>query len=813
MKYIWTVIHGNVRRNKGAYIGIMVLMFVVSLSFVTVYSVSHDSKARKAEAIKEVGYGDYWCVLQTEMMLNLNGTSEEEIIHNIEECETVEKVVYTRAYNFGLKIGDHYTDLVMGLDYQDGKFHFSQYDADNMKISNPELAPWEVSVPKCFEAMYNLHIGDKISIVGSDDTLYELTVVSYFEDPLMGGDVMGIKTVLVSKETQDLLEDIFQNELARDLGRYNIVPTAFISIFKVDHNMKDAAFEKSLNQKASISSFATLSLTVKQSDKYVMMIVNLFSGVAVAFIAILLIASFIVMGHSINSSIEQDYVNLGIYKAIGMSSTAIRMSFAISYSIASVIGLLLGVPIAIPLIKYMNGVLSRSTSLFFDVNIDFALVVLMVVVTIAVVLFFVILRSHKVTKIAPVIALNDGRKSVSFSSLLNTKISKRFLNTSLAYRQVSSNIKRYVSVVLITVLLSIFMVIINNVYAWSKDGKRIGEMFTFYHYDGYISYREAVEEEVNEIITSYSDYQTFDYGQYYFLLDDVQVACCVLSNTDFVDSLIKGRVCEYDNEIMITPYIADEFELGVGDEVKVTLYGTSKMMVVSGIFDYANDMGKAFAMTEDTRNTFRAEDYNEKFVELFGEVEDPVQGFYFKLDDHSKYAEIRDALHEKFGDEFGDDSDIRFLTSYEEDLDNLDLIGSFSVGISAMTFLVYILGALFISITISLVASKTMHSERKDYGIYKSIGLPSSKLRMQMALKFMFVGMIGATIGSVISLFVTDPILSKIFYQFGISRYNSNLTASDVILPVVFMGIMGYICAYVSSRKIKKVDPRILIVE
>ena len=80
MKHVWTVIRGNIRRNKGSFIGILLLMFVVSVSFVTIFNVTRCSKARQDEALEECGYGDYWSVLRMEELLNIDGTSTTEII-------------------------------------------------------------------------------------------------------------------------------------------------------------------------------------------------------------------------------------------------------------------------------------------------------------------------------------------------------------------------------------------------------------------------------------------------------------------------------------------------------------------------------------------------------------------------------------------------------------------------------------------------------------------------------------------------------------------------------------------------------------
>lgn len=812
MKHVWLVIRGNIRRNKGSFIGILLLMFVVSVSFVTIFNVTRCSKTRQDEALKETGFGDYWSALRMEELLNVDGTSTTEIIEKLEESDLIGKVSHIPSYNLNLQVGDYITDWTYLIDIDNGSFTYRFFDANDNEIKNLTLNDFDIVVPKCFATKYKVNIGDELRLKRKDKEDIKFKVVAYLEDPFMGASLMGIKTNIVNKNTCDFLEKLYEEEIAEKKGNVYVQKMEFLTLFKADTDMKDAKFERELNRTTNYFSFTDISLSTKQSKKYTMTVVNLFSAIAFAFIIILLFAAFIVMGHSINSSIEQDYVNLGIYKALGMTSKGIRLSLAISYSIASIIGLLLGIPVAIPLIKMMNGIMSNSTSLFFKANIHPAMTLAMIFVTVLIVVFFVMLKSHKVVVIAPVVALNEGRKSVNFSSAFNLKISKKFLNSSIAYRQFSSNIKKYVSIMIITALLGIFMVIMNNVYAWSKDSDAISDMFTYTETDGYISYRMDHADEVEQLIRQYSDFSMHSMYTSYIMLDDVQMVCAFISDPNRFSSITDGRTCLYDNEILITPYIADEFDLKLGSTVKVTISGVSRDMVVSGIFDFGYDMGKAFAMSEDAKAAFGVGEYADGYDELFSNSTVRYKNGNIVFEDKSQIRNIVDAIHEKYGTEYDTTTVIRSFNC-DNDFAYESALGDIGVGIQAMTLLVYVFGAVFICITISLVASKIMHSEKKDYGIYKSIGLPSGKLRSQMAIKFMVVCVIGSLFGSIISIAVTKPLLRKIFYQFGVSHYTAALCLADLIIPIIFMGLMGYVCAYISSRKIKKVEPRILITE
>ena len=812
MKHLCTVIRGNVRKNKGAYFGIMILMFIVSLSFVSIYNVATNTKQRHKQAMEEISFGDYWAYFKSDLQLSVECITAEEIIEKIEQCDSVEKVKSADAYNTNIKIDEDTRSYVILIDYDNEMAHYVQYNEDNSIRSDNYLGAYEMSVPVTYRNMYGLHVGDKLYINCGEDEEIEFTIASFFEDPIMGSSVMGIKTILIGEESHAALDGIIQASIDRGDGVYYVVKNKAISIYKTDSSIKDADFERELNNATGFAGYTEFGLSVNQSEEYTLMMPNLFAGVAAIFIIVLLIAAFVVMGHSINSSIEQDFTNMGIYKAMGMTGSGIRISFVISYSVASVIGLLLGIPVAIPIISAMDGLMRESTGLYPKADISFNMGIIMVVVTVAAIAFFVMLKSRRITKITPVAALSDGAVLQGGHKKIKTRINPKCLNLSLAMRQITSGINRYVSVIIVTILLTIFMVIMNNVYVWASDDDLMEE-FMLVDFDAVISYDDENADKVDEIISGYSDYEEISLYNSYILLDDVQVNCEMISNPEKIRSISEGKPCVNDNEIMITSYIKDAFDLEVGDTVNVSIMGVTKELYVSGVSNISYDLGKCIIMGMDTRATFKVGEYADNYDDVMGKEENRSYWYYLALSDPSKLDDIKAALYDEFAENGSlDDSPVFFQTK-DEAMSGADALGDIGVGIKTLTLFVYVLGAVFVCITISLVASKTMHSEKKDYGIYKSIGIPSGKLRRQMSTKFVIVALFGTVIGDILGAIILKPVLKVIFSQFGMVDFVAKINLSDILIPILFMTAVAYICAFVSSGKIKRVEPRILIIE
>ena len=120
------------------------------------------------------------------------------------------------------------------------------------------------------------------------------------------------------------------------------------------------------------------------------------------------------------------------------------------------------------------------------------------------------------------------------------------------------------------------------------------------------------------------------------------------------------------------------------------------------------------------------------------------------LEDQSQGAGIEEELNRQFGE---------ILTaSYDE----TSMDSTYQLAIHAMTLVVYIFSAIFALVTVHMVCSKAFLKERRDIGIYKALGFTSTRLRLQFAVRFFMVAVLGAAAGSVAAAVFTGNMLSCI---------------------------------------------------
>ena len=808
MKHITTVIKGNIKKNKGVYISVFVLMLIVSVAMFSVLTYYIDTHKRDAEVMKENHFGDIFAAFRNDASLRMLDVNPDDLVRKIESCEDVKEVVQSTTVFANLYecAGTENTRNIFLLDGNDENIHYSQYDENGNKIDY-EIKEGEISVPVSFESLYHCKIGDTVSF-GKRGNTKQFKIASYLEDPFMGSSIMGIKTCLLnSKDFANIVEQhdrviakmTDDNEENEKLFEDEIFfKGRVLNIFKGENsNLNAVEFEKAINKVSGMSSFCWITLSQEQAVKYMMTLSNIYIAILMVFVLVLLVATMVVLGHNIGSSIELDYTNIGILKAVGMRNRAVRGTFIIGYLIMVVLAMIVAIPCSIPLVKFISKITRPTSGLYLSTVINLPVVFIVMAALIAIISLFIYVKTIRVGRITPLKAINGGIGNVHFSSFMKLPISKKFLNLSIAYRQFVSEKKQYLSVILVTAVLTLCMILISNLCSWANDKRTLLNMFNVTVYDMEASYKsDEIQHEAEKIISKYTSFESCRVYREYVLFDDMLTNVVVVDDTNLFKDLVKGRYCKYDNEIMITQFISEEFKLDIGDEVEVEKNGICAMYVISGIYDGANDQGLNFTMG---LNAYKRIVDEGKIDKQFGAVQ-------YRLEDASVYDDIFREIDAKYENE----KDFMLCNVYEDD--GFDT-GSITVAISAFTILIYIIGAVFILVTVSIVCSKFIRREKKDYGIYKAVGVPSKKLRLQLALRFAVASFIGAVIGVIFNILFSKKIFNICFQAFGIYNYNAKPSIGIYVIPVIFMTVLFTLFTYILSRKVKKVDVRLLITE
>lgn len=784
MKY-FTLLKANIKRQKGSFIGVFILIFIITVSLCAVLTIWRNSSTYEEEQINRLGFGDVtsW----------LYGKREEAdaLLTQIESIDEVEKVGVQDILFVDYKVNERDTTAGgtgFALQYSDTEYEYNIYkDALTGIEENPKpLQRGEIYVPPCFTTLYDAKIGDmvEIEITGEEDVEI-FTIKGYFEDPVSGSSMMGLKSMLINDEDWQRLLERFEEagENAVTGGGY-----AF-HIFKKNGKGTVSELQRKLNEETDLGRFNSFTYQKTTITGFMLILQNIFSGLFLVFVLVLLVVAMLVLSHSIVSSIEQDYADMGILKAVGFTKGMLQVVKIGQYVLPILLGMTLGITVSVPVVSAINRITVPATGLMIPAALPVSLMAASLSVILLILTGFIFFKTAKIDKITPIRAIRGGIEDVYFKSRLMLPVGKRALQLQLAIRQLISGKRQYISAGLVTVLLVFFLSLTARIDAWlGPDGDGLMETFNSVPYDMGV---QIIDHEVKpEGITDLILEDTKIVDSYGFLitrteLNGMNYMTNICDRPEYYN-MMEGRACLYDNEVVVTEFAATALGVKTGDSVQVTCEGKSLDFIISGIYQCANDMGDNFGMSKSGYERFAIEGETEYFT-------------YYRLEETEKKDEIVERLLDVYGDRIYVDDNIWSGTD------------SILFAMNAIGMLMYVVTVIFIFVVIIMTGSKILYREQKDLGIYKSLGFSSESLRLTFSLRFTVVAFVGAILGCICSAVFTDKIIGYFLKFAGISRFASKLTLVQMVLPAFGVVVLFTLFAYIAAGKIRKVELRNLI--
>ena len=142
---------------------------------------------------------------------------------------------------------------------------------------------------------------------------------------------------------------------------------------------------------------------------------------------------------------------------------------------------------------------------------------------------------------------------------------------------------------------------------------------------------------------------------------------------------------------------------------------------------------------------------------------------------------------------------------------NLD--DTFTIAINAMKAFIYLFSIVFALVVVVMVCKKTFLQEKTDIGIYKAVGFRVRRLRLQFAVRFLLIALIGAGIGTALSLWLSGRVLTMMLWNIGVSSFRVAFTPLTIAVPVALLCVCFFLFAYLMAGRVRRVDVKELITE
>lgn len=778
---IRTLWKANLKRHVGSVCGIFLLLLLVSASLATVLTVWSNSGRYVEQEMERLGYGD--------LTAWVSGIADPELLSTeiaaLEEVQSVsaQQIIFTE-YEIGEQESDSEGQLIT-YDPAQTPYKIFRDDRSGYEASPIEIAPGEIYVSPSMASMFGLSVGDTITFpIARSGVDKNFVVKGYFEDPFMGSSMIGMKGFLICQQDHDEIAAMIENAGNDGLARSGYM----LHIFRSEgSNLGTAELNAVLNQNTNLSYYMEFTHSKEAISGFMLTLQNVFTAFLLAFAAVLTVVSLIVLGHSIGSAVEQDYVNMGILKTMGFTTRKLRELQLLQYLTGIVPGLAGGLLLALPAATAICRMTVTTTGLLIPSNLPLGLCLFVLVILLSLLMGFIWLKTGSIRRISPMQAIRGGADVSEAAKGGKSLLRQRGLGFWLALRQLLTGKNRYLGAALVALLLVFFASVIGRVNTWlGPNGE--GLMDAFNPADLHIAAQpmgEASSEDVEHLIREYTGIT----DQYMLAMPSVSAqgvdyTANVITQPERFH-LLRGRTCENPDEVVLTEFAAADLGVSIGDVITLTGNLGSGEFTVSGIYQCANDMGANLGLSREGYNRISAEGAN-------------IWCTHYFLEDESLQPEIMHALEETFGGDV-----------YLHENSWPGLYGILSAMRLLMSFL-YAIVLVFVLVTTLLTASKLLAAEQKDFGIFKAIGFTGRQLRCSFALCFGIAAALGSILGTALSVFLTDPLAAVLMRMEGISNFSSHPSMAAVLLPGAVVVLAFVLFAFLAARKINKIPLTVL---
>ncbi len=770
------IIKANLKKYRNSLFGLFILVGLVSMAVSTVMTLWINSNRYIESEIQRVGFGDI-----TVWVSNIEDISIiKEDIDSLDEIESVQtqKILFAN-YEINSHQSDSEGQLIL-YNKAEADYRFYNSELTGYVNSPIQITEGQVYVPASFVSIFEAKKGDIVEVVAARNGIkHQLKIAGFFEDPYAGSSMIGLKSLLISGADYSIIE-----KLAHEAGIDSLARSgSMVHISKKDEaNLTSSEINEIINVETSLGVYTEFTHSAETMEGFMLLLENIFSGILAAFSSILLIVTFIVLGHIIGSTIEHETSNISILKTVGYTNNKLIKIQAAQYAVPVLSGIVAGNIVSLFVSPSISLMTLTSVGVLFPTRYPAAYILPMFVIIILTLGIFIFYKTSKTKNISPIAAIRNDKKTSSKISGMNIKIRKKGLFFWSAVRQISANKKNYIGILSVSLLLVFFVSSVGRINSWlGANGEGLMDAFNpaDLHLGIQIFSDRVSEEDVEKLISGYSPIlDRYDLAMPTVSLNGVDYTANVITEPDRFH-VLTGKTCRADNEVVLTEFLAKDLGVEIGGSVTLSVGRKTGEYIVSGIYQCANDMGANLGLSKEGYLKLGQDDFRIWCMHYF--IENPEMN-----------KEIMSILEQRYK------ADVHVHENAWPGLYGI------LKAMKLLIVLLYAMSAVFILIVVSLVSHRLLTDEQKDMSIFKSVGFSSSGLRRVFLNRFLIVTALGSLLGIVLSAYTTDYMVDFIMRFAGISGFDSHPNISEIMLPLIAVTGLFAVFAWMYSNKIKK---------
>lgn len=733
------ILKKDLKRKKTMNI-ILLLFIVLAVTFIAGGINNLVSIATAIDQYIEMsGLADYEIFLSTEQ----NAEEMEQFIaehDNVTDSKFSKSLTFSR-HEVNLNDGEvDYSNTILVVSMENATIHF--FDKNNKKIES--IQNGEVYVSPFFMRTVNAKIGDKITIHSGDFSM-NFTIAGVSKDVVCGSAMTGITRFLVNQED-------FQKLM--DSGEMSYMYSYALEIRDMEQ------FQKDINQ-----SLIPILFDLDHSKTKMMYVMDMVIAAVLMLVSVcLIVISILVLKFTINFTIDEEFREIGIMKAIGIRTNEIRRIYTMKYLLISAVGGVIGFLCSIFFGNIMLQQTMENIVMYTNGNC-----LLEVICSIAVTVLIVLaswMATGKIKKMKPIEAIRNGATGERFrgKGLFSLRKLKVRPVAFMAINDISSKWRQFL-ILFLTFVVGILLVImpINTINTLQSD-----ELATWFNMtksdvcmtkeqlfnDG--TTKNDITKRMDQIkkILQENNMKADIHQDILFRVSASygENACTSLAFQGLGDisakayTYIEGTAPQQKNEVAITHVIAKKLEAAIGDTIKIHNGKEEKEYMVTAIYQSMNNMGEGIRFHETEELVYEM---------AFGAF--AIQIDFADEVSEKELAERIDQISELFP-EYKVQTNGAYLD---------EMMGGISENIESIKQLI-ILIVIIVNILVVVLIEKTLLTKEKgEIGLLKAIGFKNHSLIGWQVLRIGLILLGAIILGTLLSTPFSKATSGYVFQMMG----------------------------------------------
>ena len=722
---------------------------------------------------------------------------------NVEEVLQKEKIIKSYKVEPGIiamkgnarKNGETFVESanLIFQSMEDIKIHL--FDKDDNEITNVKKG--EVYIGgNCIEKA-NLNVGDEITIDLGEEK-FNVKIAGKAKDAFAGSDFMNLPRFVLNTEDYDRI--------------FNCMYKAYPEKEKENHGYAIYYIETD-NPNEMDTALGNASGIIFKGSRDTLKLCYVMDMI-VAFVVLVLsvglvIVALLVLKFTITFTLNEEYREIGVMKAIGINNKNIRNLYIIKYMSLAIIGAIIGFFLSIPfgemLIKSSTNNMVLGNTIGATINAIGALFVVLVTI------LFAHFYTGKVKKASPVDAIRNGQTGERYKSktIYKLKSSHLRINLYMAINDILSAPRRYITIIIsLFVCLSLVLSIV--ITTDTMQSKNL--VSTFCTESDIYFIEESSDIEGMDIDKATKEGFEKQHEEYQKLFADNGMPCTLCLEVQFSNNItfnentynlrvqqgLNTKVDQYvyyegsapinENEVAISDVISKKTGAKIGDIIKIDDGKQEREFIVTAYYKSLNNLGEVIRVNENVEMNYE---------NLSGTGWEQIN-----FTDNPSDEEIGNRI-EKIKKLLNTDE---VKTAEEMVADNIGVVDTMkAVGmlLLAITIIVVILVTLLMELSF-------VTNEKTQIALLKAVGFKDIHIIKLHMYRFLVSTIIAEILAVIFALPITKLWCNPVFGMMGADDINYFVDPVHVyaVYPAIILGvtIVASWIAGLATKKIKSSD-------